>query len=150
MTKKQPTQAQMIKALYDKFIVPQKEGELPFEVYPENLPVMTYVDAVKAVKKLGKRWRIPTLEELRLMYKHKDEIGGVITEGSGSDCPGWYWSSTEGRDNSSYVRGVRFSDGVEGWGRRDDDRWSCRPVRLVAASAPTPNDGGQHDNYNDQ
>ena len=133
MTKKQPTQAQMIKALYDKFIVPQKEGELPFEVYPENLPVMTYVDAVKAVKKLGKGWRIPTLEELRLMYKHKDEIGGFITEGSGSVCPGRYWSSTEVRDYPSGVRDLRFSDGCEGWSLKDIGRLSCRPVRSRAS-----------------
>lgn len=110
------------------------------EVYPHDLPeTMTYLNTVKAVEKLGDGWRIPTLEELRLMYKNKDEIGGFCTSGrSGSGYPDWYWSSTENRDDSSYVHDVRFSDGDEDWNRKDYYRLSCRPVRLVAAAAPTP------------
>lgn len=119
--------------------------DIPFEVYPQDLPeTMTYVKAVKAVEDLNRNhgttdWRIPTLEELKLMYKNKDEIGTFCTKAaSGSDYPDWYWSSTENRDNSSYVHVVRFSDGNESWFHKDDIRLSCRPVRLVAASAPTP------------
>ena len=52
---------------------------------------------------------------------------------SGSAYPGWYWSSTEYRENQSDVWGVRFSDGCGGWNRKDDLRLSCRPVRLVPA-----------------
>ena len=105
---------------------------MPFEVYHESLPVMTYLDAEKAVAKLGDGWRIPSMEELRLMYKNKDSIGGFITESSGSDSPAWYWSSTERRDNPSIVLNIRFSDGYASWGHKDYGRMSCRPVRLVA------------------
>lgn len=110
------------------------------EIYPHDLPkTMTYVDAVKAVEKIGDGWRIPALEELRLMYKNKDAIGGFTTKSSsGSVYPVWYWSSTENRDYPSCVHGVRFSGGNESWNHKDNLRLSVRPVRLVAASAPTP------------
>ena len=108
------------------------------EIYPHDLPeTMTYLNAVKAVAKLDDGWRIPTLEELRLMYKNKDTVGGVITTSSGSGYPDWYWSSTEHRDYSSYVWIVRLSDGYEGWHHKDISRLSCRPVRLVPVSAPS-------------
>ena len=104
----------------------------PFEVYPHDLPeVMTYLDAEKAVAKMGDGWRIPTLEELQLMYKNKDET--FCTAAIASDYPGWYWSSTEPRDYSSSVHIVCFSDGGESWDFKAGDRLSCRPVRLVAA-----------------
>ena len=50
---------------------------------------------------------------------------------SGSDFPDWYCSSTEDRVNPSCVWDVQFSDGYEDWHRKDNDRLSCRPVRLV-------------------
>jgi hypothetical protein len=68
----------------------------------------------------------------------KGVLKGIKTSlGSGSGYPGWYWSSTEIRDDSSYVHVVRFSDGLEGWGRKDTSRLSCRPVRLVPVSVPS-------------
>lgn len=137
-------QSEMLKYVYDWVIKQENQQpvsapplDLPFEVYPHDLPkLMTYLEADKAVKELGDGWRIPTLEELRLMYKNKDKIGGFCTEDYGSDYPDWYWSSSENRVNSSHVHGVRFSDGDEYWGPKDDDRLSCRPVRLVAADVP--------------
>ena len=109
------------------------------EVCPHDLQVMTYVNAVKAVAKLNTDkafshddWFIPTLEQLREMYKNRD-ASFCTTESTGSDSPDWYWSSTELRVNSSIVHSVRFSDGNEGWLLKDDVRLSCRPVRLVVA-----------------
>ncbi len=101
------------------------------EIYPTNLPVMTYLEAVKYVKNIVDDWRIPTLEELKIMYKNKDTIGGFITTASGSGYPDWYWSSTEPRDFPSHVWFVRFSDGYEDWHLKDNFRLSCRPVRSV-------------------
>lgn len=105
-----------------------------FEVFPHDLSAtMTYVNAVKAVAELDDGWRIPTLEELRLMYANKDAIGGFCTsDRCGSDFPDWYWSCTEHRTNPSFVWVVRFSDGYEYWHPKDYIRLSCRPVRLVA------------------
>ena len=123
------------------YVLPKQEVKtfkLPFQVYPNDLPkTMTYIEAERYVKKeIGNDWRIPTLEELKLMYEHKDEIGGfTTTESSGSDSPDWYWSSTEDRDGSSRVHSVRFSDGYEGWNLKDSSRLSCRPVRLVPVAA---------------
>ena len=103
---------------------------ISFEVYPHDLPeTMTYNDAVKSVEKLGGGWRIPTLEELKLMYKNKD-ASFCTKPSSGSDAPDWYWSSAPNRDYTSYVDIVRFSDGYEGWDGKDHGRLSCRPVRL--------------------
>jgi hypothetical protein len=113
---------------------------------PVDLPVlMTFNDAAKAVQELNGQkafghddWQIPSLEGLRVLYKIHNEgalKGTFNTVVSGSDGPGWYWSSTEYRDNPSYVWGVRFSEGSEVWHLKDTFRLSCRPVRLVAASA---------------
>ena len=108
---------------------------ISFEVYPHDLPeTMTYNDAVKAVEKLGDGWMIPTIEELRLIYKNKDETF-CTKPSSGSGFPNWYWSSTPNRDYPTYVDIVRFSDGNEFWNLKDDGRLSCRPVRLAAAPA---------------
>lgn len=60
---------------------------------------------------------------------------------SGSDYPDWYWSSTENRDNSSNVWNVRLSDGNDDWNHKDNNRLSCRPVRLVEVSTPRPGAG---------
>lgn len=103
-----------------------------FEVYPHDLPTMTYVNAVKAVEAMGDGWRIPTREELQLMYEQREEIGGFCTEyKGGSDFPQWYWSSTELRVNPSFVWFAVFSDGNVDWYLKDSFRLSCRPVRSV-------------------
>jgi hypothetical protein len=54
-----------------------------FELYPDNLGEMTWDEAVKAVKKLGDGWRLPTIEECFMIYKDK-----LIDRD-------FYWSSTE-------------------------------------------------------
>ena len=103
------------------------------EVYDRDIGVMTYVDAVQAAANIpcdGNVWRIPTLEELREVYKHKD--GSFCTIASGSDYPQWYWSCTELRDHPSTVWNADFSDGYGGWGRKGNYRLSCRPVRSVS------------------
>ena len=116
---------------------------------PNDLDVaMTFNDAAKAVKTINKNkslghddWEIPSLENLRILQKNKDEgaLKGSFnltgSTGGVSDYPDYYWSSTEGRDCSNGVHGVRFLDGVGYWGRKDYRRLSCRPVRLAAASA---------------
>jgi hypothetical protein len=126
------------------------DGKQQIFTMPKALDVlMTFNDAAKAVEKLNADkalghddWQIPSLENLRVLKKNQNEaaLKGTFdksSKGTGSDSgyPGWYWSSTEVRVNSSYVHGVRFSDGGEGWYLKDNDRLSCRPVRLVAASS---------------
>ena len=105
-----------------------------FEVYKEDIGIMTSNEAVEACKKVG--GRLPTREELLEMYDNRDKIGGFCTTASGSvgEYPDWYWSSTEHRENPSTVWTVDFSDGDEGWDHKDTNRLSCRPVRFVAAA----------------
>jgi hypothetical protein len=47
-----------------------------------------------------------------------------------SDDGRWSWSCSEGRDNSSFVRAVRLSDGVDGWYTRDFIRLGVLPFRI--------------------
>ena len=50
-----------------------------------------WVDSKKACADLGNGWRLPTKDELNLMYKNKDKIGGFANYHSNN----YYWSSTE-------------------------------------------------------
>jgi hypothetical protein len=56
-------------------------------------------------------WRVPTKNELDILFNNRAAIGGFGV--SGSDPAGWYWSS------SQYVKwnawGQRFSDGYQGY-----------------------------------
>jgi len=74
------------------------------------------------------------------LYAHKNkgalkDTFKMTTSGDGSDSPDWYWSSTQSPDDSSDVYSVRFSDGGRHWLLNGYRRFSCRPVRLVAATA---------------
>ena len=139
---KKLTQAQKIDAIYDLLITKQtpKPASKYFrlgniDVYDKNMPVMTYVDMVKAVEALGDRWTIPTLEQVSIQYANKDTVNGepFCTTPSGSDYPHWYWSSTPDRNYPTLVVNVRFSNGYELCLHKDNFRLSCRPVRLAAA-----------------
>lgn len=121
------------------------DGKQQIFAMPKDLDVtMTFNDAAKAVEKLNadnalghNDWQIPAVENLRVLQKNQNEgsLKGTfktVSSRDGSDCPVWYWSSTEVRDCPSYVWGVRFSDGLGDWDPKDYYRLSCRPVRLVA------------------
>ncbi len=64
---------------------------------------MNWKDAKAACAKLGKGWRLPTKDELNVLYIYKDKIGGFAS--------GYYWSSTE--YNSGLAWGQYFNDGVQ-------------------------------------
>jgi len=71
-----------------KFIIgiPITFGNL--EVAQYDYPsVMTWRDAKIACAKLGNGWRLPNKDELNILYKNKDKIGGFANSS--------YWSSTE-------------------------------------------------------
>jgi len=93
------------------------------EVMTKNLGKMQWDEAKKACADLGDGWRLPTKDELNVLYENKDKIGGFTGNG--------YWSSTEydygfaprmnvwaqyffngnqydeGKTNNFYVRAVR-------------------------------------------
>ena len=56
-----------------------------FEVYEKDLSLaVSYGNAVKEVKKLGKGWSIPDMDQLKLMYANRKKLGAYA-----KDC---YWS----------------------------------------------------------
>ena len=63
------------------------------EVMTEDLGKMKWDEAKIACAKLGDGWRLPTKDELNILYENKDKIGGFAEYA--------YWSSTEG-ENSMY------------------------------------------------
>ena len=68
------------------------------------------MDWDKAMEKFGPNgtdpiWRLPTEDELKMIYDNRDNINGLNTSGSAS----YYWSSSE--YNSHYAWSRRFSDG---------------------------------------
>ena len=63
-----------------------KIGDL--EVMTEDLGEMEWKEAKKACADLGDDWRLPTKDELNLLYENKEKIGGFDEDFS-------YWSSTE-------------------------------------------------------
>ena len=80
--------------------------QLKFEVYPEDLGKHSWEDAKKVCEDLGDGWRLPTREELLLMYLNKNEIGGFVDAS--------YWSSSE-KDNEiawfqNFLSGNQYSN----------------------------------------
>jgi hypothetical protein len=98
---------------------------------PADAPLtMTFNEAAKYARKLNREkylgyddWRVPTKNELNVLFNNRAAIGGF--DGSGSAPDAWYWSSS-----SNYewlARCKRLSDGHQG----DIGRDGHLSVRLV-------------------
>lgn len=63
---------------------------------------MSHYDANKACNNLilgtYDDWRLPTLDELRIIYNHRNEIGGFSSD--------LYWTSTKNKDEGNYEGGA--------------------------------------------
>ena len=71
------------------------------EVAEFNFPkMMDWYEAKKACANLGSGWRLPTIEELNLMYLNKDKIGGFANSGYNSG----YWSSAEYSNGDAWLQ----------------------------------------------
>jgi hypothetical protein len=95
------------------------------EVAQNDFPApMNWYDAKKACADLGNGWRLPTKDELNIIYKNKDKIGGFASSAywssseygnerawehhfnlAGPDGPGYQYNN--GKGGSGYVRAVR-------------------------------------------
>jgi hypothetical protein len=129
------------------------DGKQQIYAMPKDLDVTkTFNDAAKAVEELNTAnafghndWQIGSLDVMRVLQKNQNEgkLAGTFktASSSGSDCPGWYWSSTPHRaPNRAYPDGVddvHFSNGDEYWGYKVFSRLNCRPVRLLPVAAPS-------------
>ena len=56
-------------------------------MYPKDLGEHKWEDAKKVCEDLGYGWRLPTREELHLMWVNRESIGGFAAA--------YYWSSSE-------------------------------------------------------
>ena len=70
------------------------EQHLEFEVHPEDLGQYSWNYAKIVCAELGDGWRLPTREELHLMWLNKDSIGGFAAA--------YYWSSSEYSNSLSW------------------------------------------------
>lgn len=78
--------------------------QLPFEVKPEDEPnLMSWHAAMELFEDDPNGWRLPTKDELYLIYKHRDKIGGFAA--------GDYWSSSE--YSSSFAWYQPFTTGFQ-------------------------------------
>ena len=89
------------------------------EVMTEDLGNMNWDDAVKACADLGDGWRLPTKDELNILYENKDKIGGFATK--------YYWSSTEVVNYNAW--GQDFFSGLQSFGSKTNANY----VRAVRA-----------------
>ena len=86
-----------------KVILVDTSGMHGVAVKSEDEPdSMTWDAAVIAVQKYGEGWRLPTIDELRLMYEQRKRIGGFDNED--------YWSAKEQDVNSAWIQGFRLGD----------------------------------------
>jgi formylglycine-generating enzyme required for sulfatase activity len=90
---------------------------LEFEVYPDDLGKFTWEDAKEACATLGEGWRLPTREELHLIWLNKDD----------SFAAAYYWSSSEYNIFHAWLQ--YFFNG----GQYDDSKNNTYYVRAVRA-----------------
>ena len=89
------------------------------EVMTEDLEGRyTWDDAMKACADLGDGWRLPTKDELNLLYENKEKIGGFADND--------YWSSTEDVNGDAWSQS--FSDGIQ-YDYVEGTTYSVRAVR---------------------
>jgi hypothetical protein len=95
------------------------EENFKFEVYPNDLNKMNWVDATKACDELGDGWRLPNRFELLIIHHNRINIGGFDN--------GFYWSSIEvGVNNQIWTQ--NFTTGSQHF-RGEYYTFNVRPVR---------------------
>ncbi len=78
------------------------EQHLKFEVYPKDLGKHNWKDAKKLCENLGDEWRLPTREELHLMWLNRKSIGGFAAT--------YYWSFSEDNNTSAWNQNFIFGN----------------------------------------
>jgi hypothetical protein len=85
----------------------------------DEINSLNWSDAVSAASAYGSGWHLPAKTELKVLYEHRNVVGGFAKDD--------YWSSTELDSNSAWIQG--FVNG-------DQDRYnkySKLSVRAVRA-----------------
>ena len=105
-------------------------GKRLFTTAADAPPLMTFENAVPLHKNSEmhghKDWRLPTPEELKMLFNNRAEIGEFTTE-RGHGLGHWHWSCTVHRQPST-VWVVVFERGTS-TGYKDSSCLSARAVR---------------------
>ena len=80
-----------------------KMGNLEIAVLDYPARKCTWEGAMKACAELGDGWRLPTKEELFVMYQNQKEIGSKITNNVLVMDDEGYWGSNEGPDDNAFM-----------------------------------------------
>ena len=102
------------------------------EVMTKDLGGMEWEDAKKACADLGDGWRLPTKDELNILYENKDKIGGFVSDDNNTDLfvnLACYWSSAESYMADAYAFCFRW--GGEAFYDTQDLQLSVRAVRSI-------------------
>tara|TARA_B100000795_G_scaffold21358_1_gene14235 strand:+ start:54 stop:458 length:405 start_codon:yes stop_codon:yes gene_type:complete len=86
----------------------------------EDLGGMDWDKAKKAIESLGNGWRLPTKDELNVLYENREKLGSVPNA--------FYWGSTE--HSTNYVWGKNFYKN-ENWEIYLNTESGSYPVRAV-------------------
>ena len=107
---------------------PKKDGHASvtiddIEVMTKDLDEMNWAAAKEACEALGEGWRLPTKDELNILFENKEMIGGFAER--------FYWSSTDGDDDNTDAWVQEF----KGRGFQNDGgkhyKYPSRPVRSM-------------------
>ena len=111
-------------------------GQRLFAAPTDAAVTMKFNEAAQYAKKLNKEkylghndWRVPTKDELNLLYQNREKgaLSGTFNL-TGSYPAGWYWSSAPYGDVGAWCQ--NFGDGdQDGNGR--NDHYSVRCVRSM-------------------
>jgi hypothetical protein len=85
----------------------------------DEINLLSWSDAVTTAGAYGSGWHLPTKTELKVLYEHRNVVGGFAKDD--------YWSATELDSNSAWI---------QGFGNGDQDRYnkySKLSVRAVRA-----------------
>jgi hypothetical protein len=100
--------------------VSPETGKAMFTTAADAPATCTFNQAQENAVKLDARgrrdWRVPTKDELNVLYQNRAAIGGF--EEPGSDPVGWYWSSSQ--FNEYIAWGQRFSDGHQDFSNKSN------------------------------
>lgn len=91
------------------------------EILSTDLGTLEWDDAVQACAALGTGWRLPTVDELNMLFLNKDSIGGFVNS--------FYWGGTEMIPGSPCIQGF-----INGKQAKDQKIYlfHVRPVKSIS------------------
>jgi hypothetical protein len=88
------------------------------EILSTDLGLLHWDDANTACARVGSGWRLPTVDELNVLFQNKDAIGGFVNS--------FYWGSSEIEPGLPCIQG--FINGKQSKDRKAYE-FHVRPVR---------------------